>query len=186
MLRYNAPMTETPGNPFPAPEHDHHRCVDDAMQRAREAFTKKSMKLTPLRERVLAEILASHKPIGAYDVVHRLATNGPRVAPVSVYRALDALLATGLVRRLKSQNAFFASHGWHQARPRQFALVCRACGLVAEADGERIFSAITSAARTSGFVSQDAVLEVFGLCANCASQQKRQHPSASSEELLPN
>jgi Fur family zinc uptake transcriptional regulator len=138
------------------------------MERAREAFAKKGMKLTPLRERVLAEILASHKPVRAYDVVDRLAGDGPRVAPISVYRVIDALLAAGLIRRLRSQNAFFASHGWHQARPRQLALVCQACGLVAEADGERVFSALSGATRGSAFVLHDAVVEVFGLCANCS------------------
>jgi Fur family transcriptional regulator, zinc uptake regulator len=172
-LRYNALMTETPGSPFPGPEHDHRRCVDEAMGRARETFAKKGMKLTPLRERMLAEILTSHKPVGAYELVHRLTTAGSRVTPISVYRVIDALLAAGLVRRLKSQNAFFASHGWHQARPRQFPLLCKVCGLVAEADGERIFSAIVSAARVSGFLPEDAVIEVFGLCGNCATQAKR-------------
>ena len=178
MLRYNAAMTDAPASSFPGPEHDHGRCVEEAMGRARETFAKKGMKLTPLRERVLAEILASHKPVGAYDVVHRLTAAGARVTPISVYRVIDALLATGLVRRLKSQNAFFASHGWHQARPRQFALQCKACGQVAEADGERIYVAITNAARVSGFLPEDAVIEVLGLCANCSRQPSAHRPEA--------
>jgi Fur family transcriptional regulator, zinc uptake regulator len=162
-------MNESPASPaFPSPEHDHELCIASSMQRARDTFTKKRMRLTPLRERVLEVILASHKPIGAYEVAHRLATQGARVAPVSVYRVIDTLLVTGLVRKLQSQNAFFASHGWHQARPKQLVLVCKACGSVAETDGERVFSAINSSARLSGFVSEDAVVELFGLCSNCA------------------
>jgi Fur family zinc uptake transcriptional regulator len=166
-------MTDVSANPFPAPEHDHRRCIDEAMGRARETFKQKGMRLTPQRERVLAEILASHKPVGAYEILRRLTANGSRVSPISVYRAIDAFVAAGVVRRLESQNAFFASHGWHQARPRQLALVCKACGLAAETDGERAFSAITTAAGNLGFLMETAVVEIFGLCADCAGKAER-------------
>ena len=46
------------------------------MERAREAFQNKGLKLTPLRQSVFREIAASHKAIGAYEVLDRLALTG--------------------------------------------------------------------------------------------------------------
>ena len=66
------------------------------------------MRLTDLRRRVLAEISGSHRAVGAYDVQQSLAAKGIRLAPISIYRALDALVAAGIVHRLESRNAYFA------------------------------------------------------------------------------
>jgi len=69
--------------------------------------------LTPGRRRIL-EILASEgRPLGAYEMIDRVAeATGKRPAPISIYRALDFLLENGLIHRLASRNAFLAcGHG---------------------------------------------------------------------------
>jgi Fur family zinc uptake transcriptional regulator len=144
---------------FPAPEHDHDLCLEEAMERAREAFSNKGLKLTPLRQSVFREIAASHKAIGAYEVLDRLAVRGERLAPISVYRAIEALVAAGIVHRFESRNAFFACHAGHEMR--QLVLACEACGRVAEVD---------ASADKAGFSPKGAVVEVWGLCAACAGQ----------------
>src|SRR6185295_18379236 len=107
----SAKMTQThPPDAFPALEHDHDRCLEEAMTRARKAFDDKGLKLTPLRRAVFGEIASSHRAIGAYEVLDKLAARGERLAPISVYRAIDALLAAGMVHRFESRNAFFACH----------------------------------------------------------------------------
>ncbi|MBO0740100.1 MAG: transcriptional repressor [Hyphomicrobiaceae bacterium] len=155
---------------FPAPEHDHDLCLEEAMERAREAFQLKGLKLTPLRQSVLREIAASHKAIGAYEVLERLATRGERLAPISVYRAIEALVSAGIVHRFESRNAFFACHAGHQMR--QLVLACEACGRVAEADADAVFAAIDSCTDQAGFTMTGAVVEVRGLCANCGAQDR--------------
>jgi Fur family transcriptional regulator, zinc uptake regulator len=113
----------TPSEVFPAPEHDHEVCLDRAMERARAAFADKGLRLTPLREQVFQAIAAaSHRAIGAYEVLDRLAVQGERLAPISVYRAIDALVAAGIVHRFESRNAFFACHARHEQR--QLVLAC--------------------------------------------------------------
>ena len=159
-----------PSKVFPAPEHNHELCLDAALDRARKAFEDKGMKLTPLREAVFREIAAaSHRAIGAYQVLDRMAEHGKRRAPISVYRAIDALVAAGIVHRFESRNAFFACHSGHEGR--QLVLACEACGLVAEVDGTRVFSAIDQTASGAAFWASPgakAVVEVWGKCANCA------------------
>jgi len=162
-------MTQThPPDAFPAPEHDHDRCLADAMARARKAFDDKGLKLTPLRRAVFGEIASSHRAIGAYEVLDKLAERGERLAPISVYRAIDALLAAGIVHRFESRNAFFACHAGHEMR--QLVLACEACGRVAEVDADKVFAAIDKSAGSAGFSTKGAVVEVWGLCANCAGE----------------
>jgi Fur family transcriptional regulator, zinc uptake regulator len=159
------------GAPFPAPAHDHGRCVDEALRRARAAFERKGLKFTPLREQIFREIAASHNAIGAYEVRDRLtAKGGRRLSPISVYRAIDALLYVGAISRFKSRNAYFACHSEDRASPR-VVLACQGCGLVAEIDGARVFRAIERAAALEAFAPADAVIEVSGLCVNCAKRR---------------
>src|SRR5215472_4772220 len=93
---------------FPAPDHDHARCSADAMAHAEALCTERGERLTPMRRRVLETLAASHRPLGAYEIIDRLADSAPRPAPITVYRALDFLLANGLVHRIESRNAFIA------------------------------------------------------------------------------
>jgi Fur family transcriptional regulator, zinc uptake regulator len=159
--------------------HDHGPCANDALDRAERAFEDKGMKLTPLRRLVFEEIAASHDAVGAYDVLDRLARKtGDRMAPVSVYRAIDALLEAGVVHRLESRNAFFACHTPHAGR-RHIALVCDGCGTVSEIDGTPVHAAVEVAAKRAGFAIHTSVVEVAGHCKPCRSRSAPR--SASSE-----
>jgi Fur family zinc uptake transcriptional regulator len=158
-----------PSKAFPAPGHDHDACLDQAMARARATFAAKGLRLTPLREQVFQVIaVASHRAIGAYEVLERLAKQGQRLAPISVYRAIDALVAAGIVHRFESRKAFFACHAGHEQR--QLVLACERCSSVAEVDGAPVFAAIDRATEAASFSASSgkAVVEVWGLCGNCA------------------
>jgi Fur family transcriptional regulator, zinc uptake regulator len=167
------------GGPFPSPSHDHGRCVDEALERARAAFERKGLKFTPLREQIFREIAASHTAIGAYEVRDKVtAKGGRRLSPISVYRAIDALLYVGAISRFQSRNAYFACHNEDRASSR-VVLACQECGLVAEIDGARVFRAIERAAAQEAFAPADAVIEVSGLCVNCAKRRASSKASRS-------
>src|SRR6516164_6892072 len=83
---------------FPPPGHDHDRCSSDAMAVAEALCAQRSQRLTPIRRKVLAALLGSHKPLGAYEIIDRLALKGPRLAPIAgdrAHRHLHALPAAG-------------------------------------------------------------------------------------------
>ena len=159
-----------PDPSFPTPGHDHGPCLSDTLHRAAEAFEARGLKLTPLRRRVLEEVAASHHAIGAYEILERLARKeSARLAPISVYRALEALLEMGVVHRLESRNAYFACHAQHGKNGlRQIVLACERCATVAEVAAPATFDAIDSAARGTGFRSTRVLVEVTGVCAACA------------------
>ncbi|MFV0297360.1 MAG: Fur family transcriptional regulator, partial [Hyphomicrobiaceae bacterium] len=150
--------------------HDHGPCLAENLARAESAFREKGMTLTSLRRRVLMEVAASHKAMGAYEILDRLAQkHGRRLAPISVYRALDALLETGLVHRLESRNAFFACHAEHErgGAEHRAVLLCERCGTVAEIDGRDVIRSVAGDARKLGFRSRLATIEILGQCRQC-------------------
>jgi len=149
-------------------DHDHGPCLAGIVARAQAAFERQGLRLTPLRRDVLEEVASSHKAVGAYDVLDRLARrDGRRLAPISVYRALDTLVAAGVVHRLESRNAFFACHTLHALDRRQIVLACDRCGAVAEVPHAAVFDGITEVAAGVGFQMERALVEVIGACAAC-------------------
>ena len=158
---------------FPPPGHDHAPCVADMLTRADQAFATRGMRLTPLRRRVLEKIAGSHTAVGAYELLDRLARPGERrLAPISVYRALDSLVEAGIVHRLESRNAFFACHAPHARDRRQVVLACEFCATVAEISGEAIFKGIAAMARAAAFKTERTLVEVIGACARCAADRE--------------
>ena len=152
---------------FPETGHNHGSCQTVLLDRASRVFEAKGMKLTDLRLRVLEEIAASHEALGAYEILDRLSSKGPRLAPISVYRAIDALHEAGLVHRLESRNAFFACHAAHDPDRDQVILACEKCGRVAEISGEQVFAAMRELVEKARFEARRIVTEVSGTCANC-------------------
>lgn len=148
-------------------EHDHRACVEHAIARARRLCAHTGVKLTSLREDVLRVMLASHQALGAYDIIERLAQQGRRLAPISVYRIIDVLVEARLVHRLESKNAFFACHGHHSDDKSVVVLICEHCHGVAEADAPDAWSAINALTQASSFQVSETVLEIQGTCANC-------------------
>ena len=152
---------------FPAPGHNHDPCRSSLLERASRLFEAKAKKMTGLRRRVLEEIAGSHQALGAYEILERLAAKGPRLAPISVYRAIEALNEVGLVHRLESRNAFFACHASHAPDRNQLILACERCGRVAEVEGDQVFAALGRAIEQAAFEPRRTVTEVSGVCAAC-------------------
>src|ERR1700704_6185194 len=72
------PSAAAPAPVFPAPDHDHDQCSTDAMAVAEALCAERGQRLTPIRRKVLGTLLASHKPLGAYEIIDQLA---PRPEP---------------------------------------------------------------------------------------------------------
>ena len=145
-----------------------------SVEQASVIFAEKNIRFTDLRRKVFEEIASTQASVGAYEVLDRLAKKGTRLAPISIYRALDALLEAGVVHRLESKNAYFACRRLHQPRTgrRPMFLSCEKCGTVQEVDGDDIFHAIDAAARTAKFEPRVRFVEVSGTCQECAARRK--------------
>ncbi len=147
-------------------EHDHRRCQRERMSDVAELCAARQLRLTARRRQVLEILLASHQPLGAYDILAEInrADGGRRVAPPIVYRALEYLLDAGLVHRIESRNAFvFCAHPGHRSQA-QF-LICRDCERVAELESRD--DRLLAAASRLGFAVDHSVVEITGVCAEC-------------------
>ncbi len=171
---------------------------------------------------------ARHAPVRAYDLLARLSempgtarsrgtakgrgTAGKRgtaknkiadrvarpAAPPTVYRALEFLLAQGLIHRIESLNAYVgcmdpeghtkdaqgdahgSSHGGGKGG--QF-LICGDCGAAAEVHDPRIDAAVARRAEELGFAVRRAIIEIAGVCPPCQRRQASgQHRQASGQQ----
>lgn len=148
--------------------------VKQSVDQATAIFAEKNLRFTDLRRKVFEEIASTQASVGAYEVLDRLAKKGTRLAPISIYRALDALLEAGVVHRLESKNAYFACRQLHRPRTgrRPMFLSCEKCGTVQEVDGDDIFHAIDAAAQGAKFEPRVRFAEVSGTCHECAARRK--------------
>jgi Fur family zinc uptake transcriptional regulator len=152
---------------FPAPDHDHDLCSSDALEHAQALCAARGQRLTPIRRQVLEALLAHHRPLGAYEIIDRLAAAGGRPAPITIYRALDFLRENGLVHRIESRNAFVACIRDHAGADPVVFLICEHCGVVGEAASAAIGETLKAASRAAGFTPKTPVIEITGTCTHC-------------------
>jgi Fur family zinc uptake transcriptional regulator len=159
-------MTTMPRAIFPAPDHDHARCASAAIAHAEAQCAARALRLTPMRRQVLEALLASHRPLGAYEIIERL-THKSRPAPITIYRALDFLRDNGLVHRIESRNAFVACVHNHGDGDLVVFLICERCGAVGEAPGGAAAQALKASSRAAGFSPKSPLIEIAGICSHC-------------------
>ncbi len=149
-------------------EHDHSLCVRGALGAAEDLCARRGAKLTDLRRRVLELVWQSHRPVGAYDLLARLAEGRERAAPPTVYRALDFLMEQGLVHKIHSLNAYVGCPAAREGHAARF-LICTGCGEATEFDDPGIQSDLERVAGERGFSLDAQVIELRGTCARCAA-----------------
>ena len=152
---------------FPAPDHDHGQCSSDAIAHAEHVCAERAQRLTPIRRRVLEALLASHKPLGAYELIDRVGGRGEKPAPITIYRTLEFLRDNGLAHRIESRNAFIACVHRHASADPVVFLICEKCGAVGEQASAAVADTIRSASRAAGFTPKSPVIEIAGICAHC-------------------
>lgn len=153
--------------PLAYSHHNHNHCIKDAMVSARQLCESRGVRLTALREQVLELIWQNHKPLGAYTLMDMLASASTRrVAPPTVYRALDFLLEQGLVHRINGLNAFIGCPSPGTKHQSHF-LICRICDTAVELDNQKLNQDIQSSAKAAGFIMETHSLEVMGVCPAC-------------------
>lgn len=112
-------------------------------------------------EKLVYDVLCrSRTPLKAYDILEQLQDHGLR-APMTIYRALDALIAKDCVNKIESLNAFMAVGFGPKAQARAF-LICRECMHAKEITlDERQVADLFSPMEVS---ASDVRIEAFGDC----------------------
>ncbi len=153
--------------------HDHTLCISHALEHASAVCAKRGVRLTQLRSKILSLVWQNHSPLGAYQLMEMLQKSSARkkVAPPTVYRALDFLQEQGLVYKLHSLNAYIGSAHSSDNQPSTF-LVCGECGFTEEIHNKAIQQTINLLASQQRFSVTDQVIEVLGVCVRCRPQSR--------------
>jgi len=164
----HAPVLSNSRNVYRA--HDHQKCIDAALAKAKSLCQDKGSRLTPIREATLRLIWQSHRPLGAYSLADQLpALTGKRVLAPTVYRAIDFLLDMGLIHRISSLNAYIGCPFPDNSHSDIF-LICQHCGRAAELASASVQSSIDQTADRADFQVSSRQVEVLGLCHNCRAK----------------
>ena len=124
-------------------------------------------RLTRNQGLVLDALARKEGPVGAYSLLDDLREHGLR-APLQVYRALEKLIAYGLVHRLESLNSFVAcAHPDDHAHGLIAFAICDSCGQVDEFPDAEVERRLKSWAELRRFRMQKTTIELRGTCAVC-------------------
>lgn len=142
------------------------------VKQAEARFTAKRMRFTPLREQVFRIIARHQAHIGAYAIIAKVTEQTGRKSPVSIYRALEALIRVGAVGRISSKSAYFVSRSIANlnAEPTEpVMLCCNSCGRVVNTASNAVMDAVRQVSAAANFQISAEVVEVCGICHDCAS-----------------
>ena len=163
-------MSHEPKAAHQACSHPESHVHDAAAYLAEEEAVcrERGLRLTALREQVLRLIADADRPVKAYALLDQMRDARGPVAPPTVYRALDFLLANGFIHKLESINAFVGCHHPRHQHSVPF-LICRGCLATVELEDEAVTRLLLAQARALGFEPHAQTLEVHGLCADCVA-----------------
>ena len=163
-------MTQPPARPQPCTD-THCRGRHSARERVALAVSiceGRGVQMTEQRRRILELLWASGRPTGAYELIEAVKLRDSRpVGPPTVYRALEFLMAQGLVSRIESLNAYVPCA--HPERDHDcLFFICGGCRASVELEDPRIGGLLAEDAAVLGFVATRRMVEVQGTCARCA------------------
>ncbi len=133
---------------------------------------KTGLRLTLARMGVYAELVVSDQPLSAYELISRQEKRLERkIAPLTVYRHLNFLIEVGLVHKLESTHKYVPCGHPDHAHESHY-LLCSSCGRADELESRALEKMLSDMANQHGFQPAKAVVEMTGLCFECAANEK--------------
>ena len=123
-----------------------------------------------MQAEVLSVLKGKETALSAYDILDALRSERPKIAPPTIYRALNALIEKRAVHRIESLNAYIACASKdHQHGHGAVMSICDDCGSVEENPAPELMHNLAGILGKSGFEAQRHVIEVHGVCSDCVS-----------------
>lgn len=137
--------------------------------RADAVCRERGLPFTAPRRSVLEILLKQDRPIGAYDVLrHMQRSVGRRIAPPTVYRALDFLAEQGFVSKIESKGLFVPC--MHADHPHACVFfICETCGSTIEVENRYLEELFAADASALGFRVNKPIVELQGTCSKCCA-----------------
>jgi len=120
------------------------------------------------RERVREELSDARGFVSAQSLHQALREANTGIGLATVYRALAGLAASGEADSLQSPEGEALYRACH-SEGHHHHLICRSCGMTVEIEATDVEQWAQRTAALHGFRDAEHVVDIFGLCANCAA-----------------
>ena len=142
---------------------------------AREKFSDflqtNGLKLTSERLTIFNEAMATVGHFEADDLLVILKQRGRKTSRATIYRTLEILAQAGILRKLCLEGAAIQFEKAADS-PHHDHLICRKCGTRFEFYHSEMETLQDDLSKQYNFTITDYSLQVYGLCANCAGENK--------------
>ena len=149
--------------------------LDREINTFRQFLLAQGLKLTRERESLLREIFASHYHFEADELLFRLKEKNVKTSRATIYRTLDLLVKSGLVRRVH-----LGEDHYHYERVTRNShhdhLICTTCGGVIEFHDNEIEARQLEICRRKKFTPTFHNLQILGICDEC--RRKGEQPDS--------
>jgi Fur family ferric uptake transcriptional regulator len=125
------------------------------------------VRATRQRGEISAQLDAAEGFRSAQELHEELRRAGSRVGIATVYRALQALAASGDLDVLRSERGELLYRRCRKERHHHH-LVCRRCARSVEVESPEVEAWAERIARRHGFTASSHTVEVFGFCRDCS------------------
>lgn len=142
---------------------------------------QRGRRLTPIRRKVLEILLRRQRSVKAYELLEEIREVQPGAAPPTVYRALDFLIAEGLIHRLDAVNAWAACMD-AAGEPHDILVICTECGAVAEFSDPVLHRQLAKKVAGAGFVLDHHETELRALCNPCHQKTHAHQATAKTAQ----
>ncbi len=136
------------------------------LERFRRHLRDRHLPVTRQRDLVARTVLTSDEHLSAEAIQKHLKELGEHVGTATIYRTLDVLVRSGLVRAHDFGEGFKRYEPMPQQAHHEH-LICLRCGQVVEFQNERLERMLPIIADEHAFQHQRHRVEIYGLCRDC-------------------
>ncbi len=136
----------------------------------RSFLGERGLKLTKERTAILREVFSFHGHFEPEHLYFRMRDGGSKASRASVYRTLNLLVESGLVKkvtRTEKGNVYEHTFG-HRHHDH---MVCESCGKIIEFYSEKLENLQNEICARNGFCGVNHILEIRGHCGQCRKKK---------------
>ena len=139
------------------------------LERFRRYLRDHHQPVTRQRDNVAQTLFLSDDHLSVEEIQRLLRDRGERVGTATVYRTLELLVQSGLVRAHEFGEGFRRYEAM-PAHARHEHLICTRCGRVTEFTNESLERILPIVADEHAFQHQRHRVEIYGVCRDCRRQ----------------
>jgi Fur family ferric uptake transcriptional regulator len=140
------------------------------LERFRRHLRDHRQPVTRQRDVIAGVIFLSEEHLSIEEIRRRLTAQGQRIGTATVYRTVQLLVDSGLVR----EHDFGEGFKRYEPMPTQAHhehLICQRCGRVVEFSNERLERMLPIIADEHSFQHERHRVQIFGVCRDCQRRE---------------